>query len=61
MLRYLGEVEAAERLDSAVSAVIEEGRNVTYDLKPYAASEPPVGTSQVADAVMRKLAEPGSI
>ncbi len=61
MLRHLGEMSAADRLETAIAAVMAEGRNVTYDLKPDTASEPPVGTSQVADAVIRKLAEPGSI
>src|SRR5437016_12276571 len=34
MLRYLGESEAADRLEKAVSAVIAEGQDVTYDMKP---------------------------
>jgi isocitrate dehydrogenase (NAD+) len=53
MLRYLGEKDSADRLESAIAGVIAEGRNVTYDLKldPTTA----VGTSQVADAVIAKL------
>ena len=54
MLRHLGEGEKAERLEGAIAAVIAEGRNVTFDLKP-AAPQMAVGTSQVADAVIEKL------
>jgi isocitrate dehydrogenase (NAD+) len=53
MLRYLGEKDSADRLESAIAEVIAEGKNVTYDLKLDAASA--VGTSQVADAVIAKL------
>ena len=57
MLRYLGEKDSADKLESAIAEVIAEGKNVTYDLKldPVTA----VGTSQVADAVVAKL-KPGS-
>ena len=34
MLRHLGEREAANRLENAIAAVIEEGKYVTYDMKP---------------------------
>ena len=51
--RHLGERETADRLEGAIAAVIAEGINVTYDLQPK--SNPPVGTSQVADAVIEKL------
>ena len=54
MLRYLGESEAADRMEGAIAGVIIEGRNVTYDLKPDA-PESTVGTSQVADAVIERL------
>ncbi len=55
MLRYLGEKEAADRLENAIAAVIAEGKDVTYDMKPNGAEA--VGTSQVADAVIRKMKE----
>jgi isocitrate dehydrogenase (NAD+) len=51
MLKYLGEAKAAERLEKAIAAVIAEGRNVTYDMKPTGS----VGTSQVAEAVIAKM------
>jgi len=54
MLRHIGEVTAADRLEGAIARVIAEGKSVTYDLKPGRAEEA-VGTSQVADAVIAAL------
>ncbi|MDD5509276.1 MAG: isocitrate/isopropylmalate dehydrogenase family protein [Dehalococcoidales bacterium] len=54
MLRYLGEVEAAGRLERAIAGVIAEGKSVTYDLKRRLPGTA-VGTAQVADAVVEKL------
>jgi isocitrate dehydrogenase (NAD+) len=51
MLKHLGEAKAADKLEKAIAAVIAEGKNLTYDMKPSGA----VGTSQVADAVIEKL------
>ena len=53
MLKYLEEKAAAERLENAIAAVIAEGKDVTYDMKPNGVGA--VGTSQVADAVIRKM------
>jgi isocitrate dehydrogenase (NAD+) len=53
MLRYLGEKDSADKMESAIAEVIAEGKNVTYDLKLDPATA--VGTSQVADAVIEKL------
>ncbi len=55
MLRHLGERDAADRLDAALSAIIAEGKYVTYDLKPTPDDKTAVGTSQVADAVIARL------
>lgn len=55
MLRYIGETDAAQRLEDAIAAVIAEGKNVTYDLKPAGEQDTAVGTSQVADAIIAKL------
>lgn len=55
MLKYIGEAEAAERLEKAIADVIAEGKYITYDLKPDSERESAVGTSQVADAVIEKL------
>ncbi len=57
MLRHIGEMENAERLERAIAAVIVEGLNVTYDLKPEGERDQAVGTSQVADAIIEKLKE----
>ncbi|QBD82149.1 isocitrate/isopropylmalate dehydrogenase family protein [Ktedonosporobacter rubrisoli] len=55
MLRHLCERDAASRLEKALTQVIAEGKNVTYDLKPRPDDPTAVGTSQVADAVIEKL------
>ncbi|MFC1559683.1 isocitrate/isopropylmalate dehydrogenase family protein [Candidatus Margulisiibacteriota bacterium] len=55
MLDYLGEKKAAEKLESAVAAVIAEGKNVTYDMKPHRDDPTAVGTSQMADAIIAKI------
>jgi isocitrate dehydrogenase (NAD+) len=57
MLRHLAERAAADRLEAALAAVIREGKNVTYDLKPTPTDPTAVGTSQVADAVIQKMRE----
>ena len=51
MLRYLGEKEAAERLEYAIAAVIFEGKKVTYDMKTDRSDPTAVGTQAAADAV----------
>jgi len=55
MLRHLGESNAAQRLEAAIAAVIEEGRHVTYDMKPKPDDPTAAGTSEAADAVIEKL------
>ncbi len=55
MLRHLGEAKAAERLEKAVAGVIAEGKDVTYDMKPGMPDARVVGTSEVAEAVIKKL------
>lgn len=55
MLRHLDEPEAADRLESALARVIADGENVTYDMKPSRDDPTSVGTSQVADAVIKAL------
>ena len=53
MLRHLGEVKTADRLEDTIARVIAEGKNITYDMKLNNAQV--VGTSQVADAVIEQL------
>jgi isocitrate dehydrogenase (NAD+) len=55
MLRHIGEFEAADRLERAVAAVIEEGKDVTYDLRPLRDKVSAVGTKEMADAIIRKI------
>ncbi len=55
MLRHLGELDAADRLEKAVASVIAEGKYVTYDLKENRDDPTAVGTSQMADAISERL------
>ncbi len=55
MLRYLKEVDAADRLEKAVAAVIADGKDVTYDMKPDRNDPTAAGTSEMADAIIRKM------
>lgn len=55
MLDHLGEHEAATKLDNAVAAVIEEGKDVTYDLKPERTDPTAVGTQEMAEAICKKM------
>ncbi|HEV8572978.1 MAG TPA: isocitrate/isopropylmalate dehydrogenase family protein [Actinomycetota bacterium] len=55
MLRHLGEREPADRLETAIAAVISAGKSVTYDMKPSRDDPTAVGTSEVADAVIEQL------
>jgi len=55
MLSYLKEEEASRRLEDAISAVIAEGKYVTYDMKEDRNDPTAVGTSQVADAIIERL------
>ncbi len=55
MLRYLEENAAADKLENAIAAVIAEGKDVTYDMKPDRNDPTAVGTSQMADAIIRKM------
>lgn len=55
MLRHLKEIEAADRLEKAVAAVLKEGKDVTYDLKENRNDPTAVGTQEMAEAICRKL------
>ncbi|OYW17303.1 MAG: isocitrate dehydrogenase, partial [Planctomycetales bacterium 12-60-4] len=59
MLEHLGEQAAADKLDRAVAAVIEEGKDVTYDLKTDRNDPTAVGTMQMAEAICAKMASLG--
>ncbi len=49
MLKHLGEMEAAERINRAIVQVLQENKTVTYDLGGTAS------TSEMADAIIAKL------
>ena len=55
MLRYLGEQAAADRLEQTLDDTIAEGKYVTYDLKQERNDPTALGTSEVADEVVRRL------
>ncbi|MCJ7751787.1 MAG: isocitrate/isopropylmalate dehydrogenase family protein [Armatimonadetes bacterium] len=55
MLRYLGEREAADRLEKAISAVIAEGKDVTYDMKPNRDDPTAVGTKEMGEAIIAAM------
>ena len=55
MLRHLKEFEAAERVERAIAKVIEEGKNVTYDLKADRNDPTAVGTQEMADAIIAAM------
>jgi isocitrate dehydrogenase (NAD+) len=55
MLKHIGELEAAISLETAVAQVIREGKDVTYDLKPYRDDPTAVGTREMADAIIAAI------
>ena len=55
MLRHLGEREAADRMERGISAVIAEGKDVTYDLKANSDDPTAVSTTRMAEAIVEKM------
>ena len=55
MLEYLKEEKAARALENAVKEVISEGKSVTYDFKSGPGEPGIVGTSEMADAIIKKI------
>jgi isocitrate dehydrogenase (NAD+) len=55
MLKYLSEEKQAKRLEDAVAAVIAEGKFVTYDMRADRSDKSAVGTSQMAEAIIRRI------
>ncbi len=49
MLRHLGDIEAADRVERALTAVLKEGKRVTRDLGGSA------GTSEMAEAIVQAM------
>lgn len=55
MLRHIGERQAADRLEGAIASVIREKKDVTFDLKEDRNDPTAVGTSEMADAIIRTM------
>jgi len=55
LLDHLGEKDAARRLEAAVGAVVAEGKDVTYDMKPNRDDPTAVGTREMGQAIIAKL------
>lgn len=55
MLRHLNEMDAAQRLESAVAKVIAEGKDVTYDMKQDRNDKTAVGTQEMAEAIIKTM------
>jgi isocitrate dehydrogenase (NAD+) len=55
MLRHIGKSAEADKLENAVAAVIAKGKNVTYDMKADPGDLTAVGTSEMADAIIKKI------
>lgn len=56
MLRHLGEISSAQKLENAIAEVIREGKTVTYDMKPAPDDPGAATTSEVAKAIISKIA-----
>ncbi len=55
MLRHLGEIDTAERLENAVESVISAGEKVTYDLREDRDPSKAASTTEMADAIIAAL------
>lgn len=55
MLDYLKETDAAEKLDTAIQEVFNEGKSVTYDMKDDRNDPTAVGTREMGEAIIRKI------
>jgi isocitrate dehydrogenase (NAD+) len=55
MLRHLGEQAAAERIENATAAVIAEGKDVTYDLRPDRDPSKAATTTRMTDAIIEAM------
>jgi isocitrate dehydrogenase (NAD+) len=55
LLDHVGETEAGDRLEAAVARLLAEGVNLPRDLRGAGDDRPPVGTMQVAEALIGLL------
>jgi isocitrate dehydrogenase (NAD+) len=51
MLEDIGELDASQRIEKAVAAVLAEGKKVTKDINPINY----VSTDEMTDAILKKL------
>lgn len=55
MLRHLGEIDTAKRVEGAVESVISKGDKVTYDLREDRDPSKAASTTEMADAIIAAL------
>ena len=55
LLRHVGELDAGDRLESAIAAVLADGTHLPGDLREPDDDRVPAGTFQMADAVIAQL------
>jgi isocitrate dehydrogenase (NAD+) len=55
MLRHLGEIDAAQRVEKAVAAVIADGDRVTYDLREDRDPSHAATTTEMTKAIIERL------
>ncbi|MDD5327741.1 MAG: isocitrate/isopropylmalate dehydrogenase family protein [Phycisphaerae bacterium] len=55
MLRHIGKLVEADKLEAAMAAVIAEGKDVTYDMKADRNDPTAVGTREMAEAIVKKM------
>ncbi len=55
MLRHIGYRDEADRMENAIAAVIAEGKDVTYDMKPDRNDPTAVGTKEMTDAIIAAM------
>ncbi|MCF7916843.1 MAG: isocitrate/isopropylmalate dehydrogenase family protein [Candidatus Omnitrophica bacterium] len=55
MLKHLGEMEKAKKLEKAVTEVIKEGKFLTYDLKSEDDKATVCGTQKFAEVIAKKI------
>jgi isocitrate dehydrogenase (NAD+) len=55
MLRHLGELDAAIKVEQAVADVIREGKQITYDLRRDRDPSKAVGTSGMTRALVERI------
>ncbi|MGB7807060.1 MAG: isocitrate/isopropylmalate family dehydrogenase, partial [Actinomycetota bacterium] len=55
LLRHVGELDAGDRLEAAIAAVLADGTHLPGDLRAPDDDRAPAGTFQMADAVIAQL------